>query len=85
MPIYDRFEPTLRRTVPNGGWVLDSTQAAAVRMLQLHGVRVERFDEPAQGELELFRADSIVRSPRPFQGHNEVRLEGSWLTLRALK
>jgi hypothetical protein len=45
-------------------------------------MRVERFDEAAQGDVEVFRADSIVRSARPFQGHNEVRLEGSWRTER---
>jgi hypothetical protein len=82
MPVYDRFEPTLRHALPAGGWVLDSTRGAVVRELRLHGVKVERFDEPAQVDAEVFRADSVIRSPRPFQGHNEIRLEGAWRTER---
>jgi len=40
---------------------------------------VERADS-ASGDVDaqVFRADSIVRAQRPFQGHNEVRLEGQW-------
>jgi hypothetical protein len=29
---------------------------------------------------ERFVPDSIIRAPRPFQGHREVRLEGKWVT-----
>ena len=33
------------------------------------------------GPIEQFVVDSIVRSARTFQGHNEVRLEGHWVAL----
>jgi hypothetical protein len=85
MPVVDRFAPTLTRTIPAGGWALDAAAPGAdtaVKLLRAHGVRVGRLDAPAQAEAELFRADSVVRSPRPFQGHQEVRLEGAWRTER---
>jgi len=83
MPIYDRFEPTLRAALPTGGWALGAGEERAVRVLRMHGVRVEHADS-ASGDVDaqVFRADSVVRSPRPFQGHNEERLEGQWRTER---
>jgi len=78
MPIYDRFEPTLRTTVPAGGWALLPGQGGAVSVLRAHGVRVERFDSVAIVQGQAFRVDSVIRATRPFQGHNEVRLEGVW-------
>jgi hypothetical protein len=79
MPVYDRFEPTLRANLPAGGWVLDGAPAAvAVRILRAHGVTVERVDEPLEADAQIFRTDSILMSQRPFQGHQEVRLEGAW-------
>jgi hypothetical protein len=78
MSIYDRFEPTLTARLPAGGWVLDASHAGAVRLLRAHGVRVDRLDSATDVQAEVFRADSIARAPRPFQGHNEVRLEGQW-------
>jgi hypothetical protein len=78
MPVFDRFVPTLSRRIPAMYVVYDT---AIVRRLRMHGIRV---DQPAENERlgrhERFVIDSIVRSPRPFQGHNEVRLTGSWFT-----
>jgi Zinc carboxypeptidase len=82
MPIYDRFEPTLRAALPAGGWTLGADQASAVHLLRLHGVRVERVDSAADADAQLFRTDSVIHSSRPFQGHNETRLEGEWRAAR---
>ena len=85
MPVVDRFEATLTRTIPAGGWALDAAAAgvdSAVKLLRAHGVRVERLEAAGEVEAELFRADSVVRSGRAFQGHQEVRLEGAWRTER---
>jgi hypothetical protein len=76
MPVFDRFVPTIVRRMPSAYYLSDTT---AIALLRLHGVRVERFasnDLPVQ--LERFVVDSVVRSPRPFQGHNEVRIIGRW-------
>lgn len=76
MPVFDRFVPTFVRRMPAAYYLSDST---ALALLRLHGVRVERLganDHPSH--LERFAVDSVVRSPRPFQGHNEVRVIGRW-------
>lgn len=82
MPVYDRFDATLRERLPAGGWAFGADQASAVQWLRRHGVRVERVDSAADADAQVFRTDSIVKAARPFQGHNEVRLEGAWRTER---
>ncbi len=79
MPVVDRFEAALTRTAPAGGWILEASVAdSALPRLRAHGVTVERVETAMRVDAEVFTVDSIVRSPRPFQGHNEVRLEGRW-------
>lgn len=76
MPVYDRFEATLLRGLPNG-WLIGGADTAVLARLALHGIEVT----PVTGGSvagERFVIDSIVKSPRPFQGHNEVRLVGRW-------
>ncbi len=76
MPVFDRFVPTLTRRLPSA-YLLDPADTATMARLTRHGIRV---DPPAmvRGPVEEFVVDSIVRSARPFQGHNELRLVGRW-------
>jgi hypothetical protein len=78
MPVYDRFEPVLERTIPRA-WLLPASDTAAVALLRLHGVRVER---PASGmtsaRISRFVIDSQRTQPKEFQGHHEMQLSGSW-------
>jgi hypothetical protein len=80
MLVYDRFETTLARALPEA-WVLDSSMTPIVERLRAHGVVAQRLTRPWNGRGEAFTIDSIVKGPRPFQGHNEVRLEGRWAEL----
>jgi hypothetical protein len=83
LPVHDRFEATRTRRVPAGGWAFDAAApgaAAAVTLLQRHGVRVARLEAPRDAAAEVYRADSVIAAPRPFQGHQEVRLAGAWRT-----
>ena len=77
MPVYDRFTSTLDR-VPPAAYVVAPEDTAIVRMLRLHGVRVDRSDSAWTARGESFVIDSIVTNPRAFQGHHEVRLKGRW-------
>jgi zinc carboxypeptidase len=80
MPVYDRFEPELRRTIP-WGWLIDARDSAAITLLRLHGVHVERAatgSHPAG--IEAFIVESIRRESREFQGHHETHLTGRWQT-----
>lgn len=79
MPVYDRFDATRRRALP-AGWVLVNPDSALVTRLGLHGLEITEYGgtAPVQVDGERFVVDSIARAARPFQGHQEVQLEGHW-------
>ena len=77
MPVYDRFEPTLTQTIPYA-WSFPRELSALVEPLRRHGVFVEQLNVAARVASQRFIIDTIARAQRPFQGHEEVRLEGRW-------
>ena len=77
MPVYDRFDPTLERTLP-AAYVIPAADTAAARLLALHGVRVDTLAHDWTTPAQRFLIDSVVVAAEPFQGHHEVRLEGRW-------
>jgi len=77
MHVYDRFETTLSRVLPEA-WILDSSMTPIVERLRAHGVEARRLSRAWNGRGESFTVDSIIKGARPFQGHAEVRLEGRW-------
>jgi hypothetical protein len=77
MPVYDRFRSTLDR-LPPAAYVLPPEDTAVVSLLRLHGVRIDRSDSAWTARGESFAIDSIIKNPRPFQGHHEIRLKGRW-------
>jgi Zinc carboxypeptidase len=77
MPVYDRFVSTLDR-LPPAAYVLPAEDSVVANLLVLHGIRVDRSDSAWTARGESFTIDSIITSPRAFQGHHEVRLKGRW-------
>ncbi|HEY0994394.1 MAG TPA: M14 family metallopeptidase [Gemmatimonadaceae bacterium] len=77
LPIFDRFTATRSRPLPYA-WAFPPGHDAALDLLRLHGVIVERSDAPLEVEVERFTVDTITRNTRVFQGHRETRLEGRW-------
>jgi len=77
MPVYDRFSSTLDR-LPPAAYVIAPADTAVVTLLRLHGIRVDRSDSAWTARGESYTIDSIITSPRAFQGHHEVRLRGRW-------
>jgi hypothetical protein len=80
MPVVDRFDATLERTPPAGGWAMDSSWTDAVALLRRHGVTAATLARPTTVQVEAFTVDSVARAARPFQGHQEVRVSGRWTT-----
>ena len=79
MPVYDRFEPTLE--VPHPDAYLVPNDAKIVALLRLHGLTVEPFSSSgASSRMSVFTIDSVITSPRAFQGHKETRVTGTWST-----
>jgi hypothetical protein len=81
MPVFSRFVPTLARPLPFE-YVLIGADSAVVDKLRLHGIQVDTIGV-SQAGLEEFAVDSLVRSPRAFQGHNELRAWGRWTSSSA--
>lgn len=78
MAMYDRFDATVTRPAP-WGYAIAPADSSAVALLRLHGIQVEQLAAAWSGDAgPQFHVDSTVVSPRPFQGHREVRLVGRW-------
>jgi len=77
MPVYVRFEPTDSSQIPKG-WILPAADTAAVALLRLHGVTVERAARAITDRVSEFVVDSVQSNPREFQKHHETRVFGSW-------
>lgn len=82
MPLFERFRPTLHARKPVA-YVLAPDDTAAVRVLRYHGVRVSTVGDFKGAAMSgspswAFTIDSAVVSPRAFQNHREMRLEGKW-------
>ena len=76
MPVFDRFVPVLERPLP-AEYLFSVERTDLLHQLERHGVRVsERALAPRAAD--EFVIDSLTRSARPFQEHNEVRVEGHW-------
>ncbi len=81
MPVFDRFRPTLF-TPPPVAYAVAPSDTQVVRLLRQHGVVVDSLPEARAARVETFIVDSAVASPRPFQGHHEMRLVGRWVSER---
>jgi len=71
-----RSEPAARAYLVAAG----PDTRAAVGKLHAHGIVVEELTAPVTAEVEQFVVTVIKRAPRPFQGHREVQLAGSFKT-----
>ena len=81
MQDYAYFAPT--RTVPMARiYVLpgDAAFQPIVDKLKQHGLTVEETTAPFSAAVSSFVVDAVTRSAKPFQGHNEVKLKGQYVT-----
>ncbi|TVP58281.1 MAG: peptidase M14 [Gemmatimonadales bacterium] len=93
MPAWVAFEGVDDEIVPRA-YLVPAGLGAVVERLRAHGVRLEEAepgidlealadrvaggDPDGAGELERFRVRTIQRAEQPFQGRNEVAVEGAW-------
>lgn len=77
IPVFDRFDPVLEQPIPYA-WIIPAAQAPLLEPLRRHGLFVEQVTAAASVRVDRFTIDSVVQSPRQFQGHHEVRLAGRW-------
>jgi len=82
---YAVFEPT--RSVPMArAYVLprEPGMEGIVQKLLQHGIAVEELTEPLEAEVVTFTPSSLTKASRPFQGHHEVRLQGTYASERTV-
>ena len=83
MKEYVTFTSTRSLPMPKG-WLIPKTLigtprlAKALEHLRWHGIKMQEFANDQQLAVERFMIAEITKAPRPFQGHQEVRLVGRW-------
>ena len=77
MPVYYRFDPARVESIP-AGYLFPPGLRHVAELLVLHGVRVQRIEQPWSGSVEVFAIDSLKAAQRPFQGHRTVSVVGRW-------
>jgi hypothetical protein len=81
MEVYDRFTATLTVPVPEG-YLVPSSQTAALRLLRLHGIVARPLSRDAAAHLlarvERFSIDSVTHDSATFQGHRQTHVRGHW-------
>ena len=81
MKDYGVFTATRSLPMPKG-WLIPAALASrysvALDRLRAHGVRIEELAGDAQIAVERFSIAEMTKAPKPFQGHQETRLKGTF-------
>ena len=83
MKDYGVFASTRTLPLPRG-WLIPKNTAdsprltAALDRLRWHGLRIEEIAADAQVAVERFSIADMTKAPKPFQGHQEARLKGTF-------
>ena len=80
---YGIFAATQSLPLPKG-WLIPKNMveskrlSAAIEHLRVHGVDVKEIAVDAQVAVERFSITEMTKAPKPFQGHQEARLKGTF-------
>ncbi len=83
MKDYGVFAATRTRPMPRG-WLIPKAMAespgfaGALDRLRWHGIRIREIANDLQLPVERFSISEMTKAPKPFQGHQEARLRGSF-------
>ena len=77
MPVYRAFRARQQSTLPVA-WAVQKPSPDALALLQRHGIEFEAITAPRRVTAERFSVSKKRKPKRPFQGHQELVLEGSW-------
>jgi hypothetical protein len=83
MKDYGVFAATRTLPMPRG-WLIPKAMAespgfaGALDRLRWHGIRIREIANDLQLPVERFSISEMTKAPKPFQGHQEARLRGSF-------
>jgi hypothetical protein len=82
MPVHRAFRSRAQRALP-AAWAVLAPTPATIERLQWHGIAFTTLAAVEQRQAARFRIDKQKRPKRPYQGHQELVLEGAWLPATA--
>lgn len=79
LPYYEELVPILEVQAPEKGYFIPAVDAGMViPILKTHGIKFSKWDgKPVRG-LKAFRASKLEFSPKPFEGHQTLKVAGEW-------
>ena len=83
MKEYGTFVATRSLVMPRG-WVIPRNAVdgkrltTAIERLRWHGIQIQEITGDAQLAVERFSISDMTKAPKPFQGHQETRLKGTY-------
>ncbi|MCA8947863.1 MAG: hypothetical protein KDE27_00070, partial [Planctomycetes bacterium] len=77
MPVLRAFKARTQRKLPNA-WAVLQPSKAVIELLGRHGIEFETLTAAQAAYAERFRVSKKKKPKRPFQGHQELVLEGTW-------
>ncbi len=81
MPDYGIFTATRSIDLPRSYiFIPTADMKEMVANLQTHGIAIEELSQPVTVDVERFTISTVNRAARAFQGHQEIRLKGSYQT-----
>jgi hypothetical protein len=77
MPVVRRFRSRQQRVLPKA-WAITAPTIEVVQRLEWHGIEFEAIEAVRSERVQQFAVSKKRKPKRPYQGHQELVLEGSW-------
>ncbi len=77
MPVFRAFQARQQRQLP-AGWAVLEPSPEVVAKLRLHGITFRAVRSGQEAMVQRFVVTKKRKPKRPFQGHQELVLEGQW-------
>ena len=84
LPVARRFR-SLRHVRLPIGWAIKAPTKEVVQRLTLHGIEFDPVTEPQIASAREFEVTKKRKPKRPYQGHQELLIEGQWLDTKPHK